>query len=68
KDSRNSKLKFKLLKEELMSIAPSHLGGFKDLWENFGLLPAEGLSLQMKKFCFFHKSECNFLSDNFLSC
>jgi len=68
KDSRNSKMKFKLLKEELMSIAPIHLGGFKDSWDNFGLLPAEGLSLQMKKFCFLHNSKCNYLSDNFLSC
>ncbi len=68
KDSRNSKLKFKLLKEELMSIAPSHLGGFKDFWDRISLLPAEGLSLQMKKFCFIHNNNCNILSDNFLSC
>ena len=68
KGMRNSKLKFKLLKEKLMSIAPSHLGGFKDLWENFGLLPAEGLSLQMKKFCFIYNSRRSYLSDNFLNC
>ncbi len=68
KDSRNSNLKFKLLKEELMSIAPSHLGGFKDFWDRISLLPAEGLSLQMKKFCFIHNNNCNILSDNFLSC
>jgi len=68
KDSRNSKLKFKLLKEELMSIAPSHLGGFKDLWGHIGVLSADGLSLQMKKFCFIYNSKCNYLSNNFLSC
>jgi Fe-S-cluster containining protein len=68
KDSRNLKLKVKLLKEELMSIAPSHLGGFKDLWNRISVLSAEGISLQMKKFCFLHNRKCNFLSDNFLSC
>jgi hypothetical protein len=56
------------LREELKSIAPSHLGGFKDLWEHISILSAEGISLQMKKFCFFYKEECTYLKDNFINC
>jgi len=67
-DNRNSKFKLKLLKEELMSIAPSHLGGFKDFWDRITILSAEGLSLQMKKFCFLYNENCKHLVDNFLDC
>jgi hypothetical protein len=61
-ESRNS------LREQLRKIAPSHLGGFKDLWEQISILPAEGLSLQMKKFCFSYKKNCIHLEDNFINC
>ena len=41
----------KNLKELLMKTAPSRMAGFKDSWDSFSLLPAEGISLQLKKFC-----------------
>jgi len=56
------------LKEELRKISPSNLGGFKDLWEHISILPAEGLSLQMKKFCILYKKNCKYLEDNFINC
>ncbi|MFX0074985.1 MAG: hypothetical protein ACFE96_06050, partial [Candidatus Hermodarchaeota archaeon] len=56
------------LNKKLKSIAPSHLGGFKDLWESISILPAEGLSLQMKKFCLINKENCPYLEDNFIDC
>ncbi|NHJ19480.1 MAG: hypothetical protein EAX91_00960 [Candidatus Lokiarchaeota archaeon] len=56
------------LKEDLKKIAPSRLGGFKDFWEHIGLLPAEGLTLQMKKFCFLYRRNCEYLKDNFIAC
>jgi len=62
--TRNSKILTKLLK----SIGPSRLGGFKDSWENFEVLYTEGLSLQMKKFCLFHKKYCKYLPDDFFDC
>ena len=56
------------LHKELRSIAPRNLGGFKDQWDRLNLLSAEGLSLQMKKFCVKHKSMCHFLVDDFINC
>lgn len=47
---------------------PSKLGGFIDVWDQFNILSAEGLSLQMKKFCLNYNKNCNFLPDNFLEC
>ena len=41
----------KNLKKLLMKTAPSRMAGFKDSWDSFSLLPAEGISLQLKKFC-----------------
>ena len=57
-----------LLHKELRSVAPKNLGGFKDLWARLDLLSAEGLSLQMKKFCVKHNSKCHFLVDDFINC
>jgi len=56
------------LKKELKKIPPSSLGGFKDLWEHISILPAEGLSLQMKKFCVQNNKDCELLVDNFMKC
>jgi len=67
-DSRVSQSTSYSLREELKKIAPSCLGGFKDLWEHIDLLPAEGLSLQMKKFCILYKRNCKYLEDNFINC
>ena len=66
--SNNSKKIIDLLKSSLKKIAPSHLGGFQDTWDRFVLLPAEGLSLQMKKFCQQYNKNCDYLSNNFLEC
>jgi len=67
-DIKNPKKNLEILKKLLMSIAPSSLAGFKDSWENFEVLYAEGLSLQMKKFCLIHKKSCKFLPDDFFEC
>lgn len=49
-------------------IAPSNLGGLIDKWDHFEALSAEGISLQMKDFCFRFNKECKFNPDEFLSC
>ena len=67
-NSDNSHNQSVSLKEELRKISPSSLGGFKDLWDYISLLPAEGLSLQMKKFCTHYNKNCKYLADNFLNC
>lgn len=56
------------LKDDLKKNAPRSLGGFKDLWEHINPLPAEGFSLQMKKFCLFYKKDCKYLADDFMDC
>jgi hypothetical protein len=66
--SKKSNKNLVILKKLLNSVPPSSLGGFKDSWENFEVLYAEGLSLQMKKFCIFHKKSCKFLPDDFFEC
>jgi Fe-S-cluster containining protein len=67
-DKKISKSSLYSIKKELKKIPPSGLGGFKDLWENIGILPAEGFSLQMKKFCVQTNKNCQFLEDNFIKC
>jgi hypothetical protein len=64
-DSSNKVAK---LKSKIMSLAPSQIGGFKDSWSFFDVLSAEGLSLQLKKFCITHNKKCEYLPDNFLEC
>ena len=63
-----SSKKTELLHKELRKIAPKNLGGFKDQWDHLDLLSAEGLSLQMKKFCVKYNSKCHFLVDDFIDC
>lgn len=67
-DNKISQDKLYSLKEELRRIPPSSLGGFKDAWKHIYPLPAEGLSLQMKKFCFLHKKNCKYLIADFIKC
>lgn len=57
-----------ILKQAIMKIAPSELGGFKDKWDNFDILLAEGYSLQMKKFCLKYNKECSYLPNSFFEC
>ncbi|MFX1338866.1 MAG: hypothetical protein ACFFDK_09675 [Promethearchaeota archaeon] len=66
--SKNSKEKIKELKKKLTEIAPSQLGGFKDKWNFFDILLADGMSLQMKKFCSMHHNKCEYPRDNFFEC
>ncbi len=63
-----SSKKTEVLLKKLRSVAPKNLGGFKDQWDHISLLSAEGLSLQMKKFCVKHNSKCHFLVDDFFNC
>jgi len=63
-----SSKKIEMLYKKLKRIAPKNLGGFKDQWDHLDLLSAEGLSLQMKKFCVKHNSTCHFLVDDFINC
>jgi len=48
--------------------APSRIGGFQDGWSHLEILSAEGLSLQMKKFCLRYREDCNYLPEAFLEC
>ncbi len=67
-DNKNAQINLRTLKKALSNITPHSLGGFKDLWNHIGLLSAEGISLQMKKFCLFHNHTCLYLTANFLDC
>ncbi|TFG16023.1 MAG: hypothetical protein EU535_00250 [Promethearchaeota archaeon] len=68
KISKNSKKNLELLKNRLKEYAPSHIGGFKDTWDFIDILSAEGISLQLKKFCNQNYNQCNYLPDKFLEC
>ncbi|MFX1497182.1 MAG: hypothetical protein ACFFBH_06630 [Promethearchaeota archaeon] len=57
-----------VLKNSIMRIAPSSLAGFIDKWDNFDVLLADGLSLQMKKFCLEYNSACPLLPNDFFKC
>lgn len=52
----------------LKKVAPSRLGGFRDTWNEIQPLSAEGLSLQMNKFCRKYNKDCKVLENNFLEC
>ncbi len=57
------------LRDKFNSIPPSQLAGFKDGWNCFDILSAEGISLQMKKFCHIYNKSCKLISNNsFLQC
>lgn len=48
--------------------APKELAGIKDSWNSILPLSAEGISLQMKKFCLKYNKDCKNLQNNFLEC
>lgn len=57
------------LKDLLKNTSPSQISGFKDNWDNFTILPAEGISLQLKKVCIKVNSSCKLILNNeFLEC
>ncbi|MFX1277632.1 MAG: hypothetical protein ACFFAT_21645 [Promethearchaeota archaeon] len=66
--TKRAKKLIKVLKKKIKETSPSQLGGFKDTWDSFEILPAEGLSLQMKNFCFLNNKECQYQSADFLEC
>jgi len=68
KSKQEENKKVERLKQLLMEIAPSKLGGVIDKWDNFDILLAEGFSLQMKKFCLKYNSSCPLLPNDFLEC
>jgi hypothetical protein len=45
--------------------SPSKIAGFRDSWNKISILQAEGISLQLKKYCETLNQEC---SQNFLEC
>ncbi|MDX1797209.1 MAG: hypothetical protein R3255_01055 [Candidatus Lokiarchaeia archaeon] len=55
----------KELRSLLKKTFPSRLAGFRDTWECITILPAQGLSLQMKKFCRKYNNTCDL---NYLDC
>ncbi|MFX1313438.1 MAG: hypothetical protein ACFFHD_12605, partial [Promethearchaeota archaeon] len=65
----NNSILNKSLIHSLRKSAPSHIAGVKDSWDNIEILSAEGISLQLKKFCQKYNEDCNYLLDNnFLAC
>ncbi|MFX1488667.1 MAG: YkgJ family cysteine cluster protein [Promethearchaeota archaeon] len=71
------KLKERLSKEQLevnlkpllKNTAPTQISGFKDTWDDITILPSEGISLQLKKFCMEHNKKCFYILNNdFLQC
>jgi hypothetical protein len=57
------------LKKQLKNIPPCRISGFKDNWDTFTVLPAEGISLQLHKLCRKVNSSCELILNNdFLSC
>ena len=68
KQRLKNKLDGKLLEERLQEIKPSEFAGFKDSWNYFTILEAEGLSLQMKKYCRRFNPKCSLLPNQYFKC
>ncbi|MFW9949351.1 MAG: hypothetical protein ACFFKA_04415 [Candidatus Thorarchaeota archaeon] len=54
--------------EKLKKVKPSEIAGFVDKWDSIDILFAEGLSLQMKKFCLNNNPECSMIPNNYFEC
>jgi hypothetical protein len=65
KDRLNDTLAKKSLEILLKSTPPRQLAGFKDTWDCITTLSAQGVSLQMKKFCKQFNKECDL---NYMEC
>lgn len=68
KKDLNHRIKPNELQSLIKSVAPSQLGGFRDTWDDFKILSAEGLSLTMKKSCSKYNESCKMMPDDFLEC
>lgn len=53
---------------QIKKYGPSQLAGFRDTWNCLTPLLAEGISLQIKKFCLKYNKKCILIQDNFLEC
>ncbi|MHA2037964.1 MAG: hypothetical protein ACW98X_16125 [Promethearchaeota archaeon] len=68
KEIKNIKKRiFRSISEEfirklLRNTSPHEVSGFKDTWDRISILPAEGYSLQLKKYCQSSNTRCDFLS------
>ena len=65
----NNSLQKKSLIFSLRESTPCYIAGFKDTWDKIKILSAQGLSLQIKKFCQKYNENCSYMKDNyFLGC
>ena len=68
-DRVNRSLSDGSLKKLLENTPPSQISGYRDSWDNFTILPAEGISLQLKKICTKVNASCELILHNeFLEC
>lgn len=51
-----------------INFSPHQIAGFKITWDGVKILPAEGISLQLKKFCLKYNPNCDYIPQNFLEC
>jgi Fe-S-cluster containining protein len=58
----------KKLKASIRNVAPSQLAGFKDSWDHFLALHADGLSLQVKRLCKKLNPECEYRPEDYFEC
>lgn len=68
RDGKDSLILLENLKNNIKSVPPSNIGGFKDGWDHLEILSAEGLSFQMKKICLRVNAECKYLPNDYFEC
>jgi len=68
KEGKDSLILLENLKNNIKSVPPSSIGGFKDRWDHLEILSAEGLSFQMKKICLQVNPECKYLPGDYFEC
>ena len=61
KERLSSSISENTLKKLLENTAPHEISGFSDNWDFISILPAEGFSLQLKKYCKNTNLQCDFL-------
>jgi len=68
REGKESLILLENLKNNIKSVPPSSIGGFKDGWDHLEILSAEGLSFQMKNFCLRVNAECKYLPNDYFEC
>ncbi|MHA1933251.1 MAG: YkgJ family cysteine cluster protein [Promethearchaeota archaeon] len=61
KNRLSSSISENTLKNSLINTPPHEISGFSDTWDCISILPAEGFSLQLKKYCQRANKQCDFL-------